>query len=120
MAAERKRQAPILLEKNCEFRMKFREGKVLEVRPEGYFVFWEPWTDPETGECHESEANVVAHSVVAREDQYGSFRSRSGRLQRLRAPTKCAGLSASPLKLRGCISECNMFEPCRRCWTMGN
>lgn len=73
MAAERKRQAPILLEKNCEFRMKFREGKVLEVRPEGYFVFWEPWTDPETGECHESEANVVAHSVVAREDQYGQL-----------------------------------------------
>lgn len=71
MAAPFKKKIPILLEKDCEFRLDVREGKVLEVRKEGYFVFWQPWVDPGTGEIHDSDASVVAHSVVATEDRYG-------------------------------------------------
>ena len=74
MAVRIKKRDPILLEKNCEFRIGIREGLVLELRNDGYFVFWKPWIDAATGECHDSSAEMISYNAVANEDSYGRLR----------------------------------------------
>lgn len=64
----------VLLEKGCEFAIGFRPGKVLELRDEGYLVFWEGWTDPVTGECHDSNAGVISYDSIVTENNYGALK----------------------------------------------
>ncbi|ANT59820.1 hypothetical protein AYJ57_05210 [Salipiger sp. CCB-MM3] len=74
MAAPFKKKVKVLLEKDCEFQIGVRKGRVLELRPEGYFVFWEEWTDPESGECHESIAGIFSYDAVVTENNYGTLK----------------------------------------------
>jgi len=74
MAAPFKKQVKILLEKNCEFQIGIRKGRVLELRREGYLVFWQEWTDPDTGECHESNAGVISYEAIVTENNYGKLK----------------------------------------------
>jgi quinol monooxygenase YgiN len=60
MSAPVRKRTKTLLEKDCDFQIGVRQGRVLELRDEGYFVFWEAWTDLDTGECHESDAGVIS------------------------------------------------------------
>ncbi|MCT4578636.1 hypothetical protein [Donghicola sp.] len=71
MAAPFKKNTKILLENGCDFQLTLRKGRVLELRPEGYFVFWEPWTDPESGECHESTAGIYGYDAIVTDNNYG-------------------------------------------------
>lgn len=71
MAAPFKKKTKILLEKGCDFQLTLRKGRVLELRPEGYFIFWEPWTDPESGECHESTAGIYGYDAIVTDNNYG-------------------------------------------------
>ncbi|MFE3837569.1 hypothetical protein [Pseudogemmobacter sonorensis] len=73
MAVRLNKTVPILLEKDCEFQIGVRKGKVLELRAEGYFAFWEPWTDEQTGEYHESTAGVISFSAVLTENNHGKL-----------------------------------------------
>ncbi|MFG6621081.1 DDE-type integrase/transposase/recombinase [Sulfitobacter sp. 1A05707] len=73
MAAPFKKKCKVLLEKDCEFAVGIRGGRVLELRPEGYLVFWEEWTDPETGECHESTGGVISYDAIVTENNYGNL-----------------------------------------------
>ena len=74
MAAPFKKRVPILLEKDCDFQMGIRTGRVLEVRAEGYFVFWDEWTDPVTGEWHDTTAGVIDHAAIMTENQLGKLK----------------------------------------------
>ena len=74
MAAPFKKKTRVLLEKGCEFAVGIRDGRVLELRPEGYLIFWEEWTDPETGECHESTAGVMSYDAIVTENNYGNLK----------------------------------------------
>ncbi len=74
MAAPFKKQVKVLLEKGCEFQIGIRKGSVLELRREGYFAFWEEWTDPDTGECHESNAGIISYEAVVTENNYGKLK----------------------------------------------
>ncbi|CUH77910.1 Integrase core domain protein [Tritonibacter multivorans] len=71
MAAPFKKNIKMLLEKGCDFQIGLRKGRVLELRPEGYFVFWEPWTDPDSGECHESTAGIYSYDAIVTDNNYG-------------------------------------------------
>lgn len=71
MAAPFKKSTKVLLEKGCDFQIGLRKGRVLELRPEGYFVFWEPWTDPDSGECHESTAGIYGYDAIVTDNNYG-------------------------------------------------
>jgi len=73
MAAPFKTRSKVLLEKDCEFAIGIRSGKVLELRPEGYFVFWGEWTDPTTGECHASDAGIISYEAIATENKLGTL-----------------------------------------------
>ncbi|QPM92023.1 DDE-type integrase/transposase/recombinase [Pseudooceanicola algae] len=74
MAAPFKKKVKVLLEKDCEFQIGVRKGRVLELRPEGYFVFWEEWTDPEVGECHDSIAGIYSYDAVVTENNQGTLK----------------------------------------------
>ncbi|MCV2894569.1 hypothetical protein [Lentibacter sp. XHP0401] len=74
MASPSNKRVKILLEKDCEFQIGIRKGRVLELRPEGYFVFWEEWADPDTGECHESEAGVISYEAIVTENNMGKLK----------------------------------------------
>lgn len=74
MAAPFKKVVKVLLEKDCDFKIGVREGRVIELRPEGYLVFWEPWTNSDTGECHESTASVLTYDAVVTENNYGTLK----------------------------------------------
>ena len=74
MAAPFKKKRKVLLEKHCEFAVGIRGGRVLELRPEGYLVFWEEWTDPETGECHKSTGGVISYDAIVTENSYGNLK----------------------------------------------
>jgi len=74
MAAPFKKKTRVLLEKDCEFAVGIRNGRVLELRPEGYLIFWEEWTDPETGECHESTAGLMSYDAIVTENNYGNLK----------------------------------------------
>lgn len=87
MAAPYKKREKILLEKNCQFQIGIRNGEVLELRTEGYLVFWAGWTDPLTGECHESTHGVISYKSVAAENS-------NGKLKVLRRPLAKATRSA--------------------------
>ncbi|MBY6202839.1 DDE-type integrase/transposase/recombinase [Maritalea mobilis] len=64
----------IFLEKDYYFEIGVRKGRVLELRKEGYFVFWEAWTDPSTGECHESATGVITYDAIVTENNYGKLK----------------------------------------------
>jgi len=74
MRVHARKQVRHLLEARCDFELSQRKGHVLEVRPEGYFVFWDAWTDVMTGECHESSAGVLPFEAVVKANQYGKLR----------------------------------------------
>jgi putative transposase len=74
MAAPFKKKPKILLEKDCEFAVGIRKGRVLELRTEGYFIFWDEWADPETGECHESTAGIMSYDAIVVENNYGTLK----------------------------------------------
>ena len=74
MAAPFKRKTKVLLEKDCEFAVGIRNGRVLELRPEGYLIFWDEWTDPDTGECHENSAGVISYDAIVTENNYGNLK----------------------------------------------
>ncbi|MCK8463070.1 hypothetical protein MUY35_04310 [Aliiroseovarius sp. S1339] len=74
MAAPFKKKTKVLLEKDCEFAVGIRNGRVLELRPEGYLIFWDEWTDPETGECNESTAGVISYDAIVTENNYGNLK----------------------------------------------
>lgn len=74
MAAPFKKQAKVLLEKDCVFSIGIRLGRVLELRPEGYLVFWDAWTAADTGECHESSAGVISYDAIVTENNYGTLK----------------------------------------------
>lgn len=74
MAAPFKKTVKRLLEKDCEFRIGIRPGRVLEVRPEGYLVFWSEWIDPDTGEAHKSDFGVISFDEVVTENKYGKLK----------------------------------------------
>jgi len=74
MSAPFSKKTRVLLEKNCEFAVGIRNGRVLELRPEGYLIFWDEWSDRETGECHESTAGVMSYDAVVTENNYGTLK----------------------------------------------
>ncbi|MCU9847817.1 hypothetical protein OEZ60_07335 [Defluviimonas sp. WL0024] len=74
MAAPFKTQVKVLLEKDCEFQIGIRKGRVLELRKEGYLTFWEEWSDPDTGECHESTAGLISYDAIVTENNYGKLK----------------------------------------------
>ncbi|WP_375553152.1 hypothetical protein [Roseovarius mucosus] len=74
MAAPFKKPVKILLEKDCEFAIGIREGRVLELRPEGYFVHWAARTDPDTGECFERGIGLIPYEVIVTENNYGKLK----------------------------------------------
>ena len=52
-------------EEGGEFQIGVRKGRVLELRAEGYFVFWEELTEPTTGEHHEGSAAIFEYDSVS-------------------------------------------------------
>lgn len=74
MAVPFQKKVKVLLEKDCEFVIGVRSGKVLELREEGYLIFWEEWTDPDTGECHTSDCSVMSYDAVITENKYGTLK----------------------------------------------
>lgn len=74
MAAPFKKKVKILLEKDCDFQIGVRKGRVLELRREGYLVFWEEWTDPDNDEHHESNAGVISYEAIVTENNYGTLK----------------------------------------------
>ncbi|TDL84620.1 DDE-type integrase/transposase/recombinase [Meridianimarinicoccus aquatilis] len=74
MSAALRKKVKVLLEKDCEFAIGIRKGRVLEKRSEGYLIFWEPWIDPDTGECHESNTSVAPFELIANENKYGTLK----------------------------------------------
>lgn len=74
MAVAVKPPVKVLLEKGCEFSIGVRKGQVLELRAEGYLVFWDAWTDTATGVVHESTAGVIPYLAVVTENQYGTLK----------------------------------------------
>lgn len=74
MAAPFKKKPRVLLEKDCEFAIGIRKGKVLELRKEGYFTFLEEWTDPDTGEIHQSRADTLSYEMIVIENNYGKLK----------------------------------------------
>jgi hypothetical protein len=74
VAAPFKPAVKVLLEKDCEFAIGIRGGRVLELRPEGYLVFWEGWTDPDTGECHESNVSIFGYDDIVSENNFGTLK----------------------------------------------
>lgn len=74
MAARFKKKTKNLLEKGCDFQIGPRKGRVLELRPEGYFVFWEAWTDPDSGECNESTASIYGYDAIVTDNNYGKLK----------------------------------------------
>ncbi|SCM66402.1 Mu transposase C-terminal domain-containing protein [Donghicola eburneus] len=74
MAFPSKKKIKVLLEKDCDFQIGPCKGRVLEVRSDGYFVFWEPWTDPNTGECHESVCSVYDYEDIVTNNNYGTLK----------------------------------------------
>lgn len=74
MAAPFKKQIKVLLEKDCEFQIGIRKGRVLELRREGYLAFWEEWTDPETDEWHESNAGIISYEAIVSENSHGKLK----------------------------------------------
>lgn len=74
MAAPFKKQAKVLLEKDCDFAIGVREGRVLDLRPEGYLVFWAAWTDPITGEIFDSSTSVISYDAIVTENNYGKLK----------------------------------------------
>lgn len=74
MALPFQKKTKVLLEKGCEFQIGPRIGKVLELRPEGYYVFWEPWSDPDSGEDHESTASNYSYDAIVTDNNYGALK----------------------------------------------
>lgn len=74
MAAPFKKNTKILLEKGCDFQLIFRKGRVLDLRPEGYLVFWEPYTDPDSGECHEGATGIHPYDAIVTANNYGELK----------------------------------------------
>lgn len=74
MAAPIKKKPRVLLDKDCEFAIGIRHGRVMELRPEGYFVLWEKWSDPDTGECHEIDLGVISYDAIVTENNYGTLK----------------------------------------------
>lgn len=74
MAAPFRKKVKVLLEKDCEFAIGVRSGKVLELRDEGYLIFWGEWTDPDTGECHVSDFGVMSFEAIIIENKYGTLK----------------------------------------------
>ncbi|SFH11104.1 Integrase core domain-containing protein [Sulfitobacter dubius] len=62
------------MEKDCEFTIGVRQGRVLELRSEGYLVSWEEWMDQNSGECHESTASVISFDAIVTENNYGTLK----------------------------------------------
>ncbi|BAQ68698.1 transposase [Rhodovulum sulfidophilum] len=73
MAFPFKKKIKVLLEKGCDFQIGVRKGRVLELRPEGYHVFWEEWRDPDGGECHESAVSIYGYDAVVTDNNYGTL-----------------------------------------------
>lgn len=73
MAYPFKKKIKLLLEKGCEFQIGVRKGLVLDLHAEGYFVFWEEWTDPTTGEHHDGSAALFEYDAVVTENNYGNL-----------------------------------------------
>lgn len=74
MAVAVKPPVKVLLEKDCEFQIGIRRGRVLELRAEGYLVFWEAWADPATGLVSESTAGVISYLSIVTENKYGALK----------------------------------------------
>ncbi|MCT4579123.1 hypothetical protein [Donghicola sp.] len=74
MAFSFKQKVKRLLEKDCDFQVGVRKGRVLDLRPEGYLVFWEAWTDPTSGECHDSVASVYGYEAIITDNNYGALK----------------------------------------------
>ena len=74
MAAVVEKQARVFLEKGCEFTLRHRSGKVIQVRPEGYLIRWDEHVNPQTGECLESATYVMSYKDIAIENDYGTLR----------------------------------------------
>lgn len=74
MAAVVEKRARIFLEKDCEFALQRRSGKVVELRKEGYLIRWDEYVNPQTGECLVSETNVLPYEAIALENDNGTLR----------------------------------------------
>ena len=74
MAVSLKHREKIILEKGCDFLIGSRAGRVLELRPEGYLIFWEAWADPDTGEVISSDAGVMSYKAIVTEDKNGTLK----------------------------------------------
>ena len=74
MAAPFKKKPKIILEKDCEFAVGIRKGRVLDLRTEGYFIFWDEWADSETGERQEGTAGIMSYDAIVTENNYGNLK----------------------------------------------
>jgi len=62
-----------LLEEGCRFRIGPRPAEVIAVRPEGYVVIWEEWTDPKTGVVNDSVHELLNYPRVETENSHGQL-----------------------------------------------
>ncbi len=62
-----------LLEEGCRFRIGPRVAEVIAVRPEGYVVIWEEWTDPKTGVVNDSARELLNYPRVETENSHGQL-----------------------------------------------
>ncbi|MBO9429448.1 hypothetical protein [Sulfitobacter sp. R18_1] len=94
-----------LLEEGCRFRIGPRPAEVIAVRPEGYVVIWDEWTDPKTGVVNDPVHKFLNYPRVETENSHGQLVIIS------RPGMKDADLSYIPRhwrthkELPGCLSE---------------
>lgn len=89
MAAPFQKKTKVLLEKGCEFAVGVRKGQVLELRPEGYLVLWEEWTNPDMEGCYDSSAGVLSYDDIVTENNYGKLKILRRPLAEAIDPVKC-------------------------------
>lgn len=74
MALPFQKKTKVLLEKDCKFQIGPRKGKVLELRPEGYRVYWEAWTNPDDGEFHDSATGIYTYDAIVIDNSHGALK----------------------------------------------
>ena len=99
MAVPFKKKIKVLLEKDCEFQTGVRKGRVLELRSEGYFVFWEEWEDPRTGECHQSTTSILGYHAVVTENNFGNLKILRRPLAKRRDPNSIRRCERLPVEV---------------------
>ena len=93
-----------LLEEGCRFRIGPRPAEVIAVRPEGYVVIWEEWTDRKTGVVQDSAHELLKYPRVETENSHGQLVFSAGPECRMLIRPTFPAIGGLTRKLRGCLS----------------